>query len=48
MMKLSKAERLAQARLLTAKWKGTIATDSVRQVQMKPLRKYGTIYQVKR
>lgn len=48
MQKLSKAQRKAIARALDAKWSGTKSTDSVRQVQLKPLRKHGTIYLVRR
>ena len=48
MQRLSKAQRKAQAKALDAKWCKVYCTDSVRQVQAKPLRKYGTIYQVKR
>jgi hypothetical protein len=48
MVRLSKSQRKAIAKALDDKWKGTVSTDSVRQVQLKPLRKHGTIYQVKR
>lgn len=48
MLRLSKAQRKAQAIALSAKWKGNTVKDSVARVQNTPRHKHGVITLVKR